>query len=110
MRVFLNAEYSPYCILEKQRGYQVIYKTYKSPRAELARRYLKKIHSGTMTDLRVLFQKQLEGMGEGTQGYLFHKYTFIPPIVCRFGVMELQSFAKFGLIRHIVSGGQLFAR
>ena len=32
------------------------------------------------------------------------------PIVCRFGVMELQSFAKFGLIRHIVSGGQLFAR
>ena len=32
------------------------------------------------------------------------------PIVYRFGVMELQSFAKFGLIRHIVSGRQFFAR
>ena len=27
-----------------------------------------------MTYFRVLFQKQLEGMGEGVQGHLFHKY------------------------------------
>ena len=32
------------------------------------------------------------------------------PIVCRFGVMELQSFAKFGLVRHIVSGRQFFCK
>ena len=57
----------------EKRGSEVLSKT---PGAELARWYEKThIHSETMmADFRLLFQKQLEGMGEEIQGHLFDKH------------------------------------